>query len=372
MIYREMGGTGIKVSIIGFGGMRFFNKDEETAAVTIQRCLERGINFFETGSYGNGKSEEWLGNALWRFCRREDVVLADKVSASDFPKPDKIREGLEGALKRYNTDYFDIFSFWGANTIEMHDHIVEKGLLDEVLKAKEEGLIRALGITTHARPEWIRRFVDKYPWDMVVLKEHMLYPRQKETIAYLGQKGIGTVVMTPLAGGVICNPGTEIQTQLDKSGISPAQLGLRFLVSNPNVTSAISGMTTPEEVDENSTAGEIEGPLSPTEEELVAYIQSRTAGLNEKFCTSCGYCQPCPSDINIPGVFRLWNLMRGYGNADYSKLEYLKLREQRHWADFPGTSAEHCTECGECEPKCPEGLPIMADLKTAHKALAEK
>jgi len=372
MIYRKLGKTGIEISIIGFGGMRFFNKDEATATATVHRCLERGINFFETGSYGNGKSEECLGRALWQACRREDVVLADKVVACDMPGADQVRAGLEAALKRYRTDYFDVLSFWGTNTPEMHEHVLNGGPLDAALKAKEEGLARAIGITTHARPEWIREFVDAYPWDMVVLKEHMLYSRQRETIAYLGKKGVGVVVMTPLAGGVVCTPGEEIRAELERAGITAAQLGLRYLVSDPNVTSAISGMTAPEEVDENVVAGETGAPLTDAEEALVELVRRRTSALGEKFCTSCGYCQPCPSEVNIPGIFRLWNLMRGYGSAGYSRLEYLKLCEQRHWADFPGASAEHCTECGECEDKCPEGLSIIEDLKTAHAALTEE
>ncbi|MFC1454104.1 aldo/keto reductase [Verrucomicrobiota bacterium] len=372
MIYRELGRTGMNISIIGFGGMRFFNKNEATATATVQRCLERGINFFETGGYGNGKSEEWLGRALWQSCRREDVVLADKVVACDMPSADQVRAGLEAALKRYQTDYFDVFSFWGTNTREMHEHVLKGGPLDAALKAKEEGLVRALGITTHAQPDWIREFVDAYPWDMVVLKEHILYTRQQETIAYLGEKGVGVVVMTPLAGGVVCAPGAELKAEFDRAGTSAAQLGLRYLVSNPHITSAISGMTTPEEVDENAVAGETGGPLSAAEEALVALVHQKTSALDEKFCTSCGYCQPCPEEVNIPGIFRLWNLMRGYGNASYSKLEYQKLHEQRHWADFPGSSAEHCVECGECETKCPEGLSIIDDLKTAHTALTKE
>jgi len=371
MIYRELGRTGMRVSIVGFGGMRFFQKDEATATATIHRCLDRGVNFFETGGYGDGKSEELLGKALWQVRRRKDVVLADKVTACSLPDADQVRAGLETALARYQTDYFDVFSFWGVNTPEMHEHVLKGGPLDAVLKAKEEGLVRAIGITTHARPEWICEFADTHPWDMVVLKEHMLYSRQQETIAHLGEKGIGVVVMTPLAGGVICSPGAALQAELDRAGMTGAQLGLRYLVANPHVTSAISGMTAPEEVDENVVAGETGLPLDAAEQELVELIRRKTTALDEKFCTSCGYCQPCPEQVNIPGIFRLWNLMRGYGNAAYSRLEYLKLCEQRHWADFPGRSAEHCIECGECETKCPEGLPIMEDLKTAHAALSE-
>lgn len=369
MIYRELGRTGIRISIIGFGGMRFFNKDESTAMATVQRCLDRGINFFETGSYGGGRSEELLGQALWQHCRREEVVLADKVTVCDLPTPEHVRAELEAALKRYHTEYFDIFSFWGTNTPAMHEHIFRAGLIDVLLQAKDEGLIRAVGITTHAQPADIRAFVDTYPWDMVVLKEHMLYSRQAETISYLGTKGVGVVVMTPLAGGVICSPGEDLRRELEQAGLSAPRLGLRYLVSNPHVTSAISGMTTPDDVEENALAGETGAPLDETEQAMVERIRRKTMALGESFCTSCGYCQPCPEQVNIPGIFRLWNLMRGYGNADYSKLEYMKLREQRHWADFPGKSAEHCVECGECEAKCPENLPIMADLKRAHAEL---
>jgi len=369
MIYRELGRTGLRVSVVGFGGMRFFSRDEATASATVQRCLERGINFFETGSYGSGRSEELLGKALWQVTPRDRVILADKAAVSELPSAAAIRAALEASLKRYRTDYFDVFNFWGTNTPQMHEHILRAGLLDEVLKAKEQGLVRAIGLTTHARPDWIRAFVDIYPWDCVVLKEHLLYSRNQEVIAALAERGTGLVVMTPLAGGVVATPGPEIRAELQRAGCTPAVLGLRYLVANPGVSSAISGMTTPAEVDENSRAGELDGPLTQTEERLIADIRQRTSALGSRFCTSCGYCAPCPQGVNIPGIFRLWNLMRGYGNAAYSKLEYLKIREQRHWADFPGKSVEHCVECGACEKKCPEKLPIMADLKQAHADL---
>lgn len=369
MIYRELGRTGLRVSLIGFGGMRFFNRDEATAVATVRRCVEKGINFFETGSYGAGKSEELLGKALWQVSRRDQVILADKAAVSGLPSASAIRAALEAALKRYRTDYFDVFNFWGTNTPAMHEHILKAGLLDAALKAKQEGLVRAIGLTTHARPEWIREFSDAYRWDCVVLKEHLLYSRNQDVIAHLAARGTGVVVMTPLAGGVVATPGPEVREELQRAGTTPALLGLRYLLANPGVCSAISGMTTPAEVDENARAGDLDAPLTESEQQLIASVRRRTSALGTRFCTSCGYCLPCPQEVNIPGIFRLWNLMRGYGNPAYSKLEYLKIREQRHWADFPGTSAEHCVECGACEEKCPEKLPIMADLKQAHADL---
>ena len=369
MIYRQLGRTGLNVSIIGFGGMRFFAKDEETAIATVHRCLEKGINFFETGSYGNGKSEEMLGQALWSKVKRDEVILADKAPAANGQSGDDIRQHLEGALKRYNTDFFDVFNFWGINNLEAHEHILQNGPLEAVLQAREEGLIRHIGLTTHARPELIRKFVDAYPWENIVLKEHMLYSRNQELIDYLGEKGIGVVIMTPLAGGVVCSPSEDIRRQIAKAGLTPAQLGLRYLVSNPNISSIISGMASPEEVDENIVAGTTGKPLTAQEQELVEFVRHKTTALEKRFCTGCHYCEPCPFEVNISGIFRLWNLMRGYGSAAYSKMEYKKLQIQGYWADFPGKSAEHCVACGKCEKKCPESLPIIEDLKRAHADL---
>ena len=107
------------------------------------------------------------------------------------------RAELEASLKRYQTDYFDIFNFWGTNTPEMHRHILEHGALEAALQAREGG-VDPRHRAHHARtPEWIRDFVDAYPWECIILKEHMLYSRNQEVIDYLGSKGIRVVVMTP-------------------------------------------------------------------------------------------------------------------------------------------------------------------------------
>ena len=371
MIYREMGKTGIRLSSLGFGGMRFFKRDAETAIATVRRCLDVGINFFETGvSYGDGRSEVQIAKALSGQVAREEIVLANKAHASTLPTADRVRTDLESALQRQQTDYFDLFSLWGVNKPEVLEHAMRPaGPLGALIEARDEGLIRAVGLTTHAKGDLLLDFARAYPWDCITLKEHMLYSRQQEVIAALGKMGIGVVVMSPLAGGVICSPGPDIAAELDAEGISAAVLGLRYLTSNPHVTSVISGMASPAEVQENSKAGQTADPLSPSEKRLVQLIRDKTTALGEQFCTSCGYCVPCRQEVNIPGIFRLWNLMRGYGNQDYSRLEYTKLRERLHWADFPGASAEACVECGECEDRCPEELPIVDDLKQAHADL---
>ena len=371
MLYRKLGNTGREISVVGFGGMRFFDAEEPTAIATVQACLDAGINFFETGkNYGEGKSEILIGRALKGRVERDDIVLANKVPVSDLPDGPTVRRALEEALRREQTEYFDLFSFWGTNTPQMFRNLLApQGPLDALIKARDAGLIRGIGFTTHAKQDWILRFAEEFTWDAVTLKEHLLYSRQQEVIRSLGERSIAVIVMSPLAGGVVASPGPDIARRLAGDNLTGARLGLRYLISNPHVTSAISGMTRVEEVMENSAVGDTAGPLGDREMELIDEVRERTTALGEKFCTSCGYCVPCPEEVNIPGIFRLWNLMRGWGNREYSALEYLKLRERRHWADFPGYSQEACIQCGECEAKCPESLPIIEDLRRAHADL---
>ena len=369
MIYRALGSTGIQVSVVGFGGMRYFNRDEPDALAVLRRAYDLGITFFETGChYGNGKSEEWYGKGLKAV--RDRIVFANKVTACDLPTGPQVRQSLETSLERQQTDYFDLFSFWGVNTPEMHAHLLQPaGPLEAVMKAKQQGLVRAVGITTHAQPDEIVGFVREHKWDAVTLKYNLLTRRMEPTLKFLGENGVGVIIMSPLAGGMVAQPGEAIRKALSTRGLNPAVLGLRYLTSNPAVSSAISGMTAVGDVEQNVEAGAADTPLEPVEADMVAMIQDRLAGLGDRFCTGCEYCQPCPEGVGIANIFKLWNMMRGYGAVDYPKLEYLKMREQRHWADYRGKSVDACVECGECEDKCPEKLPIREDLKQAHADL---
>ena len=362
-----LGNSGIEVSAVGFGGMRLPGLDESQAMATLERALELGITLYETGhGYGSGSSQRQIGRATEKM--RSEVVLCNKAGIGSAQSPEDIRSQMERALADERTDHFDCFSLWGVNNAEIFERCRSLGFFDELRRMREEGLTRLVGMTTHAQPEEILAFVDAEEMNVVTLKYNLLTRRQEDVIAKLAQRGIGVLVMNPLAGGMVANPGGALKEELDKAGVHPAVLGLRFHTSNPGVSCPISGMKSPQEVEVNVAAG-TKAPLTDEESRRVELGQGLLSDLGEDFCTACGYCQPCPEGVGVPGIFTLWNMQRGYGADSYTKLEYLKMREQRHWADYRGRSAEHCVECGECEERCPNSLPIREMLKTAHREL---
>jgi len=363
-----LGNSGIEVSAIGFGGMRIPRVDESEAMAALEKALELGITLFETGhGYGAGSSQKMIGRATEGV--RDDVVLFNKANIGGVESCDEIRSQMDRALKDERTDHFDCFSLWGVNNHEIFEGARKSGFFDELRRMREEGLTRLVGITTHACAEDIISFLDTEDLDVVTLKYNLLTRRQEPAIAELGRRGVGCLVMNPLAGGMVANPGSEVRQIFEEAGVPPAVLGLRYHTSNPGVSCPIPGMQSAAEVAENVAAG-TKAPLTDEEKRLVEAVQKALENLGEDFCTGCGYCMPCPEGVGIPSIFTLWNMQRGYGADTYTKLEYLKIREQRHWADYGGKSAEACIECGECEEKCPNSLPIREMLKKAHDDLS--
>jgi len=363
----QLGKSGIEVSAVGFGGMRLPSVDESQAMATLEKALELGITLFETGyGYGAGSSQKMIGRATESV--RDQVVLFNKASIGGIESRSEIRSQMQRALSDERTDHFDCFSLWGVNNAEIFEDARARGFFDELRAMRDEGLTKLIGITTHAPADEIIDFTSAEKLDVVTLKYNLLTRRQAPAIEELGRRGVGCVVMNPLAGGMVASPGGDLRKAFDEAGVPPAVLGLRYHTSNPGVSCPIPGMKSPDEVAENVAAG-TKAPLTGDEKRLVELVQKALENLGEDFCTGCGYCLPCPEGVGISSIFTIWNMQRGYGADSYTKLEYKKIREQRHWADYPGKSAEECVECGECEPKCPNSIPIREALKQAHQDL---
>jgi predicted aldo/keto reductase-like oxidoreductase len=204
-------------------------------------------------------------------------------------------------------------------------------------------------------------------FDLVTCQYNLLDQSNKESMAYAHEKGLGVVVMGPVGGGRLGFPSERLQGVLPGKTSSSPELALRFVLSNPNVTVALSGMNTPEMVEENAAAATTAGPLSEDEMQRVLEMIEENKELADLYCTGCGYCMPCPNGVNIPENFRLMNLHRVWKLTDGA-------RERYTWFDDnseKNRSAAACVECGDCEPKCPQKIPIIEQLKETHAVLGK-
>jgi len=190
----------------------------------------------------------------------------------------------------------------------------------------------------------------------------------EEMIKYAHEKGLGVVIMGPVGGGRLSgNPPEEMQSFLTKDRTNFTDLALRFVFSNPHVSVALSGMGTEDMVDDNLAIASGEYILAEKEKENIKVLTEKFKELTDNLCTNCKYCEPCPEEVAISFIFRSLIMHDVYGDKKNGKMFYSKIG-QPNWP--PGNQADACIECGECEPKCPQKIPIIEQLKKSHKILA--
>jgi len=371
MQYRALGRTGLKVSALGFGGMRFRvvdgHVDEDVTIAALRRAMDLGVNYFDSAvGYCESESEAVMGKALKG--RRADVVISTKYPTWDpyTKKADDCRKMLEQSLTRFGVDYIDVYHMHSVNWESAQAVLAPGGAMEGARKAKEEGLIRHLAFSFHDDAKRMIDIIDAAPdFEVVTCQYNLLDRGNEESIAYAHDKGLGVVIMGPVAGGRLGFPSEQIMNMLPGGTKSSPELALRFVLSNQNVTVALSGMNTVEMVEENAATASREEPLSAEERERVVAMLEENRRLSDLYCTGCGYCMPCPNGVNISECFRLMNLHRVYGLTEPARGRYGGLGEEGNL----GASA--CVECGQCEPKCPQKIPIAEQLKETHKALAK-
>ncbi len=371
MQYTAFGNTGVRVSRLGFGSMRLpmvtVNEkrviDEDRAIAMIHRAFELGVNYIDTALfYCDGLSEITVGKALkgWR----DQVTLSTKFP---FDQP-SFRATLETQLKKLDTDHIDFYHFHGIGdwffTHRLHDEAVRGAL-----QAKEEGLIRHLSFSFHDKPEVMRKLVDTGLFSSVLCQYNLLDRANEESLAYAQAHGLGTAVMGPVGGGRISGMPPEVARRFGVSAKSNAELALRFVMTNPNVNVALSGMSTLEQAEENAAIASNAAPLGEAELQGIAAAMQENQRLSDLYCTGCNYCAPhCPQGISIPKIFQLMNYHRVYGITEYAREQYRAIGASP-W-DKDGHKANECLECGLCEGYCPQKIQIREQLKECHAALA--
>jgi len=372
MQYRVLGRTGLKISALGFGGMRFKMVDEhvnqDLAVAALRRAMDLGVNYLDSAvGYCNSESEMTIGKALKG--RRDGMVVSTKYPTWNpyTKKADDCRRIIEQSLSRLDVEFIDVYHMHSLNWDSAQEVLASGGAVDGARKAKEEGLIRHLAFSFHDDPQRMKDIIDAAPdFEVVTCQYNLLDRANEESMAYAHEKGLGVVVMGPVAGGRLGFPSEQIINMLPGGTKSSPELALRFVLANPSVTVALSGMNTVEMVEENAATASREEPLSADEKQRVLAMLEENKRLADLYCTGCGYCMPCPNGVNIPECFRLMNLHRVYGLTDAAQQRY------RGFGDEGNLNAGACLECGQCEPKCPQKIPIIEQLKETHEALAKK
>ncbi len=373
MQYREFGKTNAIISALGFGAMRLPMEDrngesfvdEDKAIPLIHNAFKQGVNYIDTAyGYCNGKSEIAVGKAIkgWR----DTISLSSKLPLWLVKEKSDYRRLLEEQLKKLDVEKIDYYHFHGLSKESYENQVVKLGLIEEAIKAKQEGLIRHISFSTHEKSENIKFLIDVGIFESMLCQYNLLDRGSEEGIAYAHEKGVGTVIMGPVGGGRLGVPSEAIQNLIPGGVKTTAEIALRFVLTNPNVNCALSGMSTQAMLDENAKVASNERLLSQEEVELINQSMEENKKLSELYCTGCDYCMPCPSEVNIPLNFRLMNYHKVYNLTDHARAEYKKIGNDP-W--MKGKQAHDCIECGVCEEKCPQKIEIRKQLKETAKAL---
>ena len=367
MQYRDFGKTGLKISALGFGAMRLPEKDGhvevDKAIEMIRRAFELGVNYIDSAYfYCNDESEIVIGKALKSW--RDKVIVSTKNPDSSVPG-DAWRKILDDQVRKLDVDRIDVYNFHGINW-ELFENEISRpgGALEAARKAQDEGLFTYLSFSFHDTPENLIKLVDTGEFTSVTCQYNLLDRANEPAIAHAREHGMGVVIMGPVGGGRLGAPTPGIRDLLPAGSVSSAEIALRFVLSNPNVSCALSGMETIQMVEENCATASRGEPLSEEERAQIFAALEEKKKLADLYCTGCGYCMPCPHGVDIPGNFQLMNSYRLYGVLEYAQEQYREEDLAKNKAQ-----AAYCQECGECEGKCPQKLPIMAQLKETDQAL---
>lgn len=375
MQYTEFGRTGIQVSRLGFGCMRFPSRevdgkrvfDEEESIRMMHRAMELGVNYFDTApGYCEKQSEIIVGKALKG--RRDKVYLSTKYPSEE-ASGDDLERKLETSLKKLDTDYIDFYHMWGISLKTFVERLdTPDGPMARARKLRDAGVIRHISFSFHDAPENMIEIIRRGEgvFASVLCQYNLLDRANEDAIAYAHEQGLGVTIMGPVGGGRLGAPSKVIQDLLPGKVQSSAEMALRFVMNNRNVNIALSGMSSMDMVEENAAVASNMEPLTPEEEARIAASLEENRRLADLYCTGCNYCMPCPKGINIPEIFKMMNYHRVYGLTKFARDNYARIGKEP-WLNFQNAAA--CVQCGACEKKCPQHLHIREQLRAAHEAL---
>jgi predicted aldo/keto reductase-like oxidoreductase len=377
MLYRKFPRCNHDLSILGFGCMRLPTEagqqdggkiDVPLATAMIRTAIDNGVNYLDTAyPYHNGESEVVLGRALEGGYRGK-VFVATKLPSWLVTSREDMDRFLDEQLDRLRTDHIDFYLLHGLGG-ETWANLSRLGVLEFLDSAKADGRIRYPAFSFHDQFPVFQEIVDAYDWTFAQIQYNYMdenYQAGTKGLQYAAGRGLGIVVMEPLRGGLLANDVPAIHRHIAEAPVkrTPAAWGLRWVWDHPEVTVVLSGMSAPEQVTENLAIAEqgVAGSLTPGEHAVVEKMRETFASRVKIPCTGCRYCMPCQNAVDIPSCFMYYNQAYAYEAPEKAAGVYTWALSGAFTDGIPGY-ASCCAECGECEEKCPQGLPIREHLR---------
>ena len=382
MLYRKFGRTGLDVSILGFGLMRLplttndendpdRNKkiDEPEAIRMVHKAIDSGINYFDTAYVYHGEMSEQFAAKALADGKRNKVYIATKSPVWKAKESADFETFLNTQLERLQTDHIDFYLLHSLS-IGTFKKIVDMDVFGQMEKFRKAGKIRFLGFSFHDDQENFFTIYDSYKFDFCQIQYNILdenFQAGRAGMLHAAKDGTGIIAMEPLRGGDLTKKvPPQVQKIWDSMPVkrTPAQWALRWVWNHPQFSTLLSGMTTMEQLEENIETASQAKPESLTAEELekIRQVKETYNSLSVIPCTKCQYCMPCPSGVAIPDNLGIYNEYRMFADGDGPRYVYNNF--------FPDpVKADKCTECGLCEEKCPQKIPIREKLKEVDGAL---
>ncbi len=349
MEIRRLGRTELEVSRIGFGGMTIPQVSKKEAVATLHRALDLGVNFVDMArSYGQGDSEDKIGEVMKT--RRDECYLSSRSPKRDY---EGMKADIDESLKTLGVDYLDLYEPHDVSRTSAYEEIMaENGAVKALHEAKEVGKIRFIGVTGH---HWglMEKMIPSGHFDAALVTYNIANREAEDGVIELAkQHDVGLFVMKVFGNSRLFDlspPGEDRNPTVEEC--------LRFALSNQDFPLILTGVKAPEEIEQNVEIANTYQPLTEAEQTEIRAFGDR---LGRGYCYGCDYCQPCPAEINIPGILQL---------LEYQKrISWEWPQGGQRYAEFEVT-VDDCLDCGECEEACPQNLPVRELLREAKEKL---
>lgn len=364
MLYRRFGKTEMDVSIFTLGLMRYQDAGRDEAARIVQRAVELGINHLETAR-GYAESEELLGYALPGI-DRDKVYITTKFRSNG--SYDDFMRRFDEAMAKMGIDVLDNLDLHGVNNEESYENLVRsKETWRAIDKLRDAGSLKHVGFSTHGKLPLVMEALNTQLFESVNLHYYWFFQALEPLVQRATELDMGVFIISPNEkGGMLFKPTEKLRAL--SGPYHPMNLAQRWLISDHRVHTLSLGIGHIEEYESHMVVADNDAPLSDEERRLLAgWDRAMRDAVGRDYCTCCQQCLPCPERIDIPEILRWRNMTVGLDMNEFGSFRYDLLDGTEDW--FFGPTADRCTECGDCLPRCPEKLEIPRLLFDTHDRL---